>query len=77
VTTLATKFNRAENWSARLPIARDIWQEVRAERTDAQTVEVPSVESVPVAQAVDVDAMSFDELERLTAPQANLFAGGN
>jgi hypothetical protein len=73
VTTLATKFNRAENWSARLPIARDIWQEVRAERPDSiEAAVLPPVESIP-----DADAMSFEELERLTAPQANLFAGGN
>lgn len=49
MTTFATRFNRAANWSARLPIARDIFTEIRAEASG-----VPLVESLPVvAQAVD------------------------
>lgn len=31
MTLLSTKFNAAPNWSQRLPIARDIMKEVRAE----------------------------------------------
>lgn len=33
MTTLGTKYQQAQNWSARLSIARDIWQEVREEST--------------------------------------------
>src|SRR5580692_12279875 len=32
MTRLDTKYNAAKNWSARLPVARDIWHEVKAER---------------------------------------------
>jgi hypothetical protein len=31
MTLLSTKYNQANNWSARLAIAQDIWREVRAE----------------------------------------------
>jgi hypothetical protein len=32
MTTLGTRFQKAANWSQRLPIAREIMAEVRAER---------------------------------------------
>jgi hypothetical protein len=32
MTLVSTKYNAAQNWSQRLPIARDIWAEIRAER---------------------------------------------
>jgi hypothetical protein len=78
VTNLSTHFNRAENWSARLPIARDIWAEVRAERGAElpDSIEAGAVLPVPV-ESVDVDSMPLDELERLTAPQAQGSLYGN
>jgi hypothetical protein len=32
LTLLSTKYNAAKNWAQRLPIAREIMKEVRAER---------------------------------------------
>lgn len=32
MTLLSTKYNAAKNWTGRLPIAREICKEVRAER---------------------------------------------
>jgi hypothetical protein len=61
MTLLSTKYNQAENWSSRLPVARDIWREVRAES---------SQESPAPIQTVDADSLSFDELERLTDPSS-------
>jgi hypothetical protein len=60
MTLLGTKYNTAENWSARLPLARDIFQQVRSEGSFELAAVIP--------QTADADSLSFEELERLTNP---------
>jgi len=85
----STRFNRADNWSARLHVARDIFAEVRAEASQLQA-EASAVDAEAALQAdiyasrvairerveasavpVDVEQMSFEELEALTRPEVS------
>ena len=46
MTRLDTKYNAAKNWSSRLPVARDIWHEVKAEcaeREQAEQLQNPQI----------------------------------
>ena len=77
MTTLGTKFNIADNWSARLPIARDIFAEIRAERMEDSPAGSGNVQGpIILAQIqdetiVDADSLSDAELDAMTAPKAS------
>jgi hypothetical protein len=62
MTLLGTKYNTADNWSARLPLARDIFQQVRSEGSPESPAQSSAV--------VDVDSLSFEQLEQLTNPSS-------
>ena len=68
MTLLSTRFNRAENWSQRAPIAREIFAEVRAEASQLQA-EAQANPLLGNAGISDVDQLSFEELEALTRPE--------
>lgn len=72
MTTLGTKYQQAQNWSARLPIAEDIFAEVRAESlAGSPIVQGPFIAQIQDETIVDIGSLSDAELDALTAPKAS------
>ena len=67
-------FHQNDNWSQRLILARDIFAEIRAERTEDSPAGSPNVQGpIILAQIqdetiVDADSLSDAELDALTMP---------